>query len=344
MRRKGLWLSVLATAMIAGSASAGIDYDGVGGFNFFTYNGVVNTNDWDYTQVGINTSNGVQSTNLHYQEGSTADFPAGAPFVEADDVYTHGEGTGLGGDNRDASLDQRYDVEQLFWAYEGDETGGFFHVGIVTGFNSRGVVGNDHYAGDLFLAFGNGPVNIPSDIEYDLAIGTSNPVANVGTNINDPVGRINNVWENDGSWLTTNADPFDYEADPWRYESGGNHVQNPNTSTNLAQVQWTESGWNGTNGLNRHNFLTTRLTLDNSMSGHQDYINNLLGLTGTAPFQSGNFTMHWTMGCGNDAAHHTEFTFPTAAPLVPVPAAAPLGLLGMGLLALVRRVRRRPEC
>ncbi len=95
------------------------------------------------------------------------------------------------------------------------------------------------------------------------------------------------------------------------------------------EIAWTQLDTNG-NPNNQRWLYEFRLFLDPTYFDE----NSILG-------QNGRIGFNWTMECGNDYVRVFDTT--PFAP-VPVPAAAPLGLLGMGLLALVRRVRRRPEC
>lgn len=340
MRRKGLWLSVLATALIAGSASADIVDNGGGvytyegnGFNFFTYDTSGGTGlgnqVWNYGQVTEST--GTFSNNEHFQQYAPADV-----VDLMDGNYTHGAmspnpplgGPYLLGDTRYAVQAQVWDNEQLFWNF--NTTSNILNIGIVTGFRSEGRDGFG--AGDLFLNFGPATIALPNTAEHPTATGSGNfyDLA-IGTGDGRNTGSNEWVLPTVGSWVDEDSNPFDVESDPYRYVSGG-------TAIDIANVEWTDQTPGTTNiSGNVHNFLAVAINL----TGQTSWINSLLGPTGG----NGGFTAHWTYGCGNDTVHYTSITPGTQAPPpVPVPAAAPLGLLGMGLIALVRRVRRRPEC
>lgn len=300
MRRKKIGLALLATAMVAGSASAGVLYEGVGGFDFFTYNGAVNTDAWVHTQVSL--ANGVQTNYLHYQQppgdqgyttngGNNNSIVGGAL---ADGTYTLNEQGGNYDAGSALTTDNHYDVEQVFWHY--DAATNLLNIGIVTGFDSDGYGG--FFAGDLFLGLGALQSGNTSTLSYSYALGT-------GT---DGVDRLGTNTQNSPTWSPiTESQYFDVEADPYRVNGG-------TTVANFATVEWTEnSEWNSISGAtgNRHNFLTAQV----NFTGVTPFLDILEGENG------GSFTFHWTMGCGNDAAHQVVTIAPTLAPEpVPVPA------------------------
>lgn len=338
-----MWLGLLATAMIAGSAPAAIVTYSGNGYNFFNYdtgtgtgltnnagpsNISLNNGIWDYDQVSL--LNGTRSNNVHFQQ-----YPAAGTEL-MDGNYTHGANNNspdwtpdiTGGDTNNAQVNQIWDSEQLFWSYVGNGTSGTLNIGIVTGFQSAGRDG--YGAGDLFLAFGGSTIGLPNTGElggatgtqgfYELAIGTGDG-RNTGSS----------EWVLDSEWADADSNPFDLESDPYRYN---NDVSPLNVvQTNIADVQWTQNVAN-----NQHNFLAVALHLDGSQAGaaglrDQNWIAQLLA-TG------GGFTAHWTYGCGNDTVHYTAITSTPYDNVVPVPAAAPLAMLGMAIVGVVRRKRQ----
>lgn len=342
MRRKGLWLSVLATAMIAGTASAAVVTYSGNGYNFFEYNTGLNNNTdnnrpvsvstWDYDQV--NLLNGTRSYNEHFQQ-----YP-GLPTPDLmDGNYTHGAnnenpdwiGPVPGGDTHNAQVAQIWDNEQLFWNYVGNGTSGTLNIGIVTGFQSAGRDG--YGAGDLFIAFGTSTIALPNSSENGGATGTAG-FYQLAIGTGDGRNTGSSEWILDGDWNDVDASPFDVESDPYRYDSdaGAQGVVN----TDIADVQWTQN----VSG-NVHNFLAVAIHLDGNASvQQQDWITSLLGIPGGS---QGGFTAHWTFGCGNDTVHYTAITTVPYDNIVPVPAAAPMALLGMALVSLVRR-KRQAKC
>lgn len=143
MRKTGVWLSLLAMVVCAGSASA-ISTDG-SWTDWFTYHGNVGFSNWQ--QGNYTLTNG----NIRTQADEEGPTPGG------------------GG--------QPFDIEEIFYFFEDfdnndDNSGGILHVGLVTGFPSGGA--QNLYAGDLFIGFGAG-------VGYNdvaVAVGTENTAAN----------------------------------------------------------------------------------------------------------------------------------------------------------------------
>lgn len=351
MRRKGLWLSVLATALIAGNVSADITnnagvytYEG-NGYNFFDYNTVsgtgVNSSTWAYGQVNT-APYGTRSNNEHFQQYSTV---SGTELM--DGWYTHGANDTSpdwnvanipGGETSEAIQAQVWDQEQLFWNYVGNGTSGTLHIGIVTGFQSAGRDG--YGAGDLFLAFGTSTIALPNSSEYPGGANGTDGFYELAIGTGDGRNTGSNEWVLGPTWPDLDSNPFDVESDPYRVAvNSGQDVDGVADLVDIANVEWSQNIAG-----NSHNFLAVALNLNGATNAtHLSWIERLLGTPGPGG-SAGGFTAHWTYGCGNDTIHYTAVTTVPFDNVVPVPAAAPMGLLGMGLLALVRRVRRRPEC
>lgn len=279
MRRTLTWLAALALVAGAGTVNATTTYSAFG-FDFFDYDdsgNALNSNTWYYSRVTARP--GVRNTHGHQPDG----------------VVTPG-----------ALNDQHYDIEQAFWAFEGDENGGNLYIGLVVGlFESGGTnsnAGSTYYgAGDLFVGLGQ------SGIET-YAVGTS-------TDENGEGNRIG-VTRADTPWVAQPTDIFGI-ADPYRADGG---TVLSAGQTGYSQVLWMQDQLN-----NRHNFLAICMTISAA---------EVELVTG----ENGGLSFHWTMGCGNDYIDHSDDN-----PLVPVSEPATVLLLGLGVLGIALR-SRRPYC
>jgi len=306
MRRKGLWLSVLATAMIAGSASAATIASSWG-FDWGTYTG----------------ANGIEWR--HDLFNSAYDNVAGVDDLDPTLAHPEWLDTQTPGDGG-----QNYDAEELIYRYNAGQNA--LYVALITGFNPYGEVGDSagspYYAGDLFIDLG-------ASGSYTIAVGMG-----LGT------GSRSGAWagpiaSGDLIPVSHTVAPHDHTiAQPYRVTdnfinnapndlSAGLDIHHTRLWTNFASPTGPQPV--GGNYNSERWLYEFRLILDPLGQGAIDAL--------TA--QGGGIGLNWTMGCGNDYIRVFDDT--PLAP-VPVPAAAPLGLLGMGLLALVRRVRRRTEC
>jgi hypothetical protein len=322
MRRKGLWLSVLATALIAGSASAvsvtSSNLLGNGTFQWLNYAPLTTSSqDWAEGNVTVNASpiSGVQNEMTQSEAASLGltlhDAGTTGPAVN--------QGALLGGDSTTpGGGGQNFDIEQAFYGFNGNTSGGTLYIGIVTGFDPTGVRtgGLNYFAGDLFLNLGD--TNVGPSAAYDVALGTSYTSTVAGTP--DTAARDGLAWDLTSAYTASpvNVPSHTSVANPFRVLTGSAY-------TGTYEVNWLiDILGNGSD----HNLLEIALNLN---------------ATQALSLQAGGFGAHWTMTCGNDILPIQGTVIVPNAP-VPVPAAAPLGLLGMGLIALVRRVRRRPEC
>lgn len=270
MRRKGLWLGVLATAMVVGNASAAT-IDGNYATDWFTYaGGNTALDDWDQ---GLAVSTRVDSSIgwANDEEGATP-------------------GSNL----------QNYDVEQMF--YQG--VGNTLYIGLVTGFGPAGEVGGGapnlpfFHAGDLFIGAGNAGTYL-----IGVALGT------------DVAGRQGDTWVATDANLDATSVYFDGTPAPDFTASDPYRVAGTNALflDDYAQVAAVKHG--------AHWFYEIALNVDQS-------------------FYANGINLHWTMECGNDAMNAVDTHFTPKDPVVPVPAAAPLAMLGMAIVGLARRKRQ----
>jgi hypothetical protein len=205
---------------------------------------------------------------------------------------------------------QDYDIEAMYAAVLGDT----LYFALVTGFDQGGEAGDiflpRYDGGDIFFNFGGGAgYNVAVRITDALRIGSTG-IGNVYQGDFSPVGD---------SYLNT-EDVFipmhQPTSNPWRVDDaavGGLGVSLVGTTT-IAYVQ------------------------DDTVADHNVYEFALdlsaLGISGATVAQG--FNVHWTMECGNDVM---DWSVP--GDLVVIPEPAGMTLLGIGLLGIAIRYRRR---
>ena len=136
-------------------------------FDWFTYSSPSTLNqDWFESRVSID---GAPITGIANELGFA---PPGHT------LYRIGSGLdstspGTGGQN--------FDIEQGFYGFSGNRSGGILYIGLVTGFDPTGVRSNgaNYFAGDFFLNLGDQTVGPGAG--YDIALGTS--IAGPGPNL-----------------------------------------------------------------------------------------------------------------------------------------------------------------
>lgn len=332
MRRKRVWLALLASAMVAGSASAAtVVQSTLTGTSWNWFTTTTTTNDW--IQV---TSGGLGGNPI---TGFSNPLPGG--YLESGDDYTT---PGTGGQN--------FDIEQAFWGFDGSvQTGGVLYIGIVTGFDPTGerANGQNFYAGDLFLNLASATdttTNVAPSASWDYAFGTSvgsdTPGHNTAAfdnhapplssaNPYESTTRLGTAWDLTGAgdtFTSVNVAGHTSVSDPYRVANATNgSFTNGGGSIDGFEVKWIMD-FLGTGS--EHNLLQVAIGLNTAQT-------SLLAQYG--------FGAHWTMLCGNDrlpiVGTASTLDIPLAPPPVPVPAAAPLGLVGMIAIGLFRKVRSK---
>lgn len=263
----------LAFGMMFGLASTASAITADGNWSdWFTYGGNTNFTNWNENLVSIVNPN---VRTMNDEEGPT---PGG------------------GG--------QRYDIEQIFYAYIDDDqnllSGGTLYIGLVTGFPANGVDSDNLYAGDMFIDFGNTG-------GYDLAVAVSTSTVNADEPSGVDNDYFNNNYFNDGTaaWEVRDPSPFVAQT-PWRV------VRN----ASIENLFTTQTVWGG---VGVHNFLEIAVEID---GGLEDILTN----------PQGGIGLHWTMECGNDVIDVRDDD-----PFVPVPEPSTFALLGMGMLGVALR-------
>jgi hypothetical protein len=234
-------------------------------------------------------------------------------------------GPGIGGQN--------FDAEALYTGY--DASTNTLYVGLITGFDILGETsGASYFAGDLFIDFGNdydqtGRTGGDSftEVPYDNTAGDSR------WDLAFVLGRDGVYGGNVADASSTSVDVvgapnFTYAETP---AAAGFH-SGPLSATSGDTLGSADFGYTNNWGGGDHNVYEFGYTL----TGPQ-------GLAWQNQILAGGWTAHWTMSCGNDFLD-VGTSLPsgtTLTPVVPVPAAAPMVLLGMGIVGALRRNRKK---
>lgn len=328
MRKVGLGLAAVAgVAVCSGAFADSYGISGIGAGNGLVTDGSIVVDgvlgDWGVATPG--TANdfapdpgvGVFSnTDWHSTEGAYA-------YEDRDS----NPGPGVGG--------QDFDVEALYTGF--DASTNTLYVGLITGFDILGETSysRNYFAGDLFIDFG---------LEYDQTGRTGgdtfaeapydNTNGDTRWDLAFVLGRNGSYGGNVADASSTTVDvlgtpTFDYADAPQGnpgFHSGPLNV-NSGTSYGSAQFAYTDNWGDGD-----HNVYEFGYTLTGSQ-----------GLAWRNQILAGGWTAHWTMSCGNDFLD-VGTSLPAGTnltPVVPVPAAAPMALLGMALIGAVRRGRKK---
>ncbi len=307
-----IFLFALAYATVAPAISVPSSLSLGGPFNWFTYSTPSSLyQDWYESRVSID---GAPISGIVNEPGFA---PPGYNLYH---IGTGQDSTspGIGGQN--------FDIEQGFYGFSGNMSGGILYIGLVTGFDPTGVrTGNNNYfAGDFFLNLGD--QTIGPNAGYDLAFGTAvagpGPVLaanNAPPTVNEATSRLGQAWDLSQTWTSTSVSLPAHRpiADPYRVGTGSGYG-------GAYEVAWMLDILGNRSD---HNLLQIAVSLDAAQ---------------TAQLAQGGFGAHWTMQCGNDLLPIVgSVIIPLApGPLAPIPEPATFLLFGTGLLGMALRTRQ----
>lgn len=228
---------------------------------------------------------------------------------------------------------QDFDLEALYTGF--DASTNSLYVAFATGFGIEGEEsgGTDYFAGDVFIDFGNDIDDYDNDWNSTGSPGRW-----------DLAFSLDGVAHDDTTVDVIGAPSFTYADSPAVGVPGFNSGPLQATGgTNYGNASFAYTGeyTGGSNywGSSNHNIYEFCYQL----TGPQGAIWRDLIVNGDPGFSTGGWTAHWTMSCGNDFLD-TGANLPAGTsltPVVPVPAAAPMALLGMAIVGAVRRNRKK---
>jgi len=222
---------------------------------------------------------------------------------------------------------QNFDVEAMYTGF--NLSTNMLYVAFVTGFDLEGERsgGANYYVGDLFIDFGyNDNTPLVGEVlphSWDLAFDISSSAWDAA----DPSLASSTIASVDTTVAAVGAPSYDPTpvTPPGGYNSGA-YRQNGGSNAGTASFSYTAGATIGSAWAN-HNVYEFGYHVTDA-----NWLDQIRGVNGGL-----GWTVHWTMSCGNDVLE-------VGAAPVPVPAAAPIALLGMGIVALVSRKRRTIDC
>lgn len=266
--------------------------------------------------TGINVDGQLTDWGVHGPDDSGGGF---TQVVNAsNDLYSWGasQGAWTSGDDPNPNGGQNYDAEALYSGYDtGADT---LYIALVTGFDIQGEdnpLSNPWRPGDIFVDFGqDGSYELAFDVSSYLALGSLTTL-----NAYDVTG---------GFYSLTPQTPGGSPGGPLPAGSNQPFEINTGTATSVgtASFFYDDNAWGGTGDGNANDHNVYELAFN--LSGFSAWLDEVYSGSG-----GNGYTVHWTMGCGNDDLQLN------VAP-VPLPGALLLGLTGVAGLPFLRKRRK----